>query len=140
MEFKGDYYFLSNMYPAKIVYEGIEYTCSEAAYQAQKCLYIAGKQQFIGINGYDAKRLGRRVPMARSFEADKLDIMTAIVQAKFKQNSDLLERLMSTGTTHLQEDNTWNDTYWGVCNGSGKNMLGQILMNIRQEYANSKIK
>ena len=33
----------------------------------------------------------------------------------------------------LIEGNTWNDTYWGVCNGVGKNTLGQLLMKIREE-------
>ena len=30
-----------------------------------------------------------------------------------------------------EETNHWNDTYWGVCNGVGQNMLGRMLMFIR---------
>ena len=31
------------------------------------------------------------------------------------------------------EGNTWNDTFWGVCNGQGQNWLGKILMLVRSE-------
>ena len=33
----------------------------------------------------------------------------------------------------LVEDNAWGDTFWGRCNGIGKNHLGKILMVIREE-------
>ena len=36
MLFRNKYYFLSNMYPCKITYNGLTYTCVEAAFQAQK--------------------------------------------------------------------------------------------------------
>ena len=37
------------------------------------------------------------------------------------------------GEEYLEEGNTWHDTYWGVCNGKGKNKLGKILMQVREE-------
>ena len=37
------------------------------------------------------------------------------------------------GNEELIEENWWNDTFWGVCRGVGKNHLGQILMKIRKE-------
>ena len=36
-----------------------------------------------------------------------------------------------TNNEELIEGNTWNDTYWGVCNGRGQNHLGKILMKVR---------
>ena len=42
-------------------------------------------------------------------------------------------RLVETGTEELVEGNDWGDTYWGVCKGTGKNMLGKILMEVREE-------
>ncbi len=36
---------------------------------------------------------------------------------------------------HDEETNTWHDTYWGVCNGVGKNMLGIQLMRVRAELS-----
>ena len=42
-------------------------------------------------------------------------------------------KLLGTGDTYLEEGNTWNDTFWGVCNGVGENNLGRILMEVREE-------
>ena len=60
--------------------------------------------------------------------------MKNICLAKFLQNPDLKEKLLSTGDAELVEGNTWNDTFWGVNSrtGKGDNNLGKILMNVRQ--------
>ena len=61
--------------------------------------------------------------------------MYRICLAKFTQNPDLAKRLLDTGDEILEEGNTWHDTYWGVDlkTGEGKNMLGSILMRVRNE-------
>lgn len=59
--------------------------------------------------------------------------MKDIVMAKFTQNEDLKEKLLSTGNTYLEEGNTWGDRIWGVVDGNGANLLGNILMNVRKE-------
>ncbi len=41
--------------------------------------------------------------------------------------------LVMTGVEELVEINTWNDTFWGVCNSEGSNFLGEILMKVRRE-------
>ena len=51
---------------------------------------------------------------------------------KFNENRILKNKLISTFPSILIEGNTWNDTYWGICNGKGENNLGLILMNIRK--------
>jgi predicted NAD-dependent protein-ADP-ribosyltransferase YbiA (DUF1768 family) len=42
---------------------------------------------------------------------------------------------LDTGDIPLVEANTWNDLYWGVDadNGNGQNMLGILLMQVRDE-------
>lgn len=52
---------------------------------------------------------------------------------KFSQDKDLRDKLIATGNTELIEDNTWNDRFWGVCNGEGINHLGKLLMELRDE-------
>lgn len=59
--------------------------------------------------------------------------MKDIVMAKFTQNEDLKEKLLSTGNTYLEEGNTWGDRIWGVVDSNGANLLGNILMNVRKE-------
>ena len=59
--------------------------------------------------------------------------MLNVVRAKFDQHPDLAQKLLETGDEELVEGNTWGDRYWGVCGGKGKNMLGKILMRVREE-------
>ena len=62
--------------------------------------------------------------------------MEEIVRAKFIQNPSLAEKLIKVEGP-IQEDNSWNDIFWGICNGIGENKLGIILMKIRDEFLNT---
>ena len=66
--------------------------------------------------------------------------MRQVLRAKFTQHSDLRDLLLSTGTARLIEtgkaDNAVN-RLWGEVNGVGKNMLGQLLMEVRGELCSS---
>ncbi len=61
--------------------------------------------------------------------------MLEVVRAKFRVNV-LAEKLLATGDDELVEHNTWDDSFWGTCNGEGENHLGKILMKVRQELRN----
>jgi len=59
--------------------------------------------------------------------------MRQAVLAKFTQHDDIRAILIETGDALLVE-HTANDDYWGDGgDGSGKNMLGKILMSVREE-------
>ena len=62
--------------------------------------------------------------------------MKRICIAKFEQNPDLKEKLLATGNKTLIEGTWWKDTFWGIDlkTGQGQNHLGQILMEIRDEF------
>lgn len=125
--------FLSNFYPAVITYAGITYPTSEHAYQAAKTLDIDMRQQIANLKTPgQAKRAGQQVEKRADWETEKRRIMKDILRLKF-QIPDLYYKLLGTDTLYLEETNTWNDTYWGVCRGAGANNLGHILMEIREE-------
>lgn len=128
--FRGEHEFLSNMYPCDVVYNGTLYANAEAAFQAAKC--FARAREFVGLDGKAAKRLGRKVELRPDWEDVKIRVMKEVLVAKFGQNLDLYEKLHATGAAELVEGNTWNDTFWGVCGGIGKNNLGKILMETRE--------
>lgn len=132
-QFKDDYYFMSNFYPFKLIYNGIEYQNTEAAFQAQKCKYLSERNQFSKLNPSEAKRLGRRVELRPDWEQVKDGIMYNIVLTKFSSDEYLAYKLLETGEEVLMEGNTWKDTYWGVDLDTmqGKNKLGLILMKVR---------
>lgn len=130
-EFKNEYYFLSNYYPCKVVYNGIMFKNTEAAFHAQKNPEKA--MSFMFLNPSNAKREGRQVQLREDWEEVKDNIMYEINLAKFTQNPDLKAKLLATGNEELVEGNTWGDQYWGVAFGYGYNKLGKILMRIRRE-------
>lgn len=71
------------------------------------------------------------VSIRPDWELVKDDVMRCAVMYKFSQNSRLRLLLIETGNRHIVE-NSPRDSYWG--NGkdkTGKNMLGQILMETR---------
>lgn len=129
--FFGKYRFLSNFYCSTVRYNGITYGNNEAAFQAQKCPERAA--EFMGLSPSEAKRLGRRVQLRKDWESVKYKIMKEIVYAKFSQNTTLLNLLLDTGNAKMFEENTWGDTTWGTVDGKGKNLLGKILFEVRDE-------
>ncbi len=132
--FVDDYAFLSNYYEAPVSFHGLTYRNAEAAFQAQKCVNIADCQTFTLLSASEAKHLGRKVHLRKDWESVKVSLMKQIVKAKFDQNVDLRTKLLDTEGEYLEEGNDWGDTIWGTVNGRGQNLLGQILMDIRDEY------
>lgn len=132
--FTGKYAFLSNFYSAPIVFEKIEYPTAEHAFQAAKTNDISLRRYIASLNTPgEAKRAGRRLDLRSDWESVKDEVMERICFLKFNRNLGLRDKLLETGDAILIEGNTWNDTYWGMCNGTGLNKLGKILMNVRTE-------
>ena len=134
--FRGDYFFLSNFYEAPVIFDGIRYCNNEAAFQAQKCINVEDRKAFSTMNPSEAKKAGRKVILRSDWEIVKVDLMYKIVKAKFAQNIDLALKLAATNNEELVEGNTWGDKIWGKVNGEGQNLLGKILMDIRDNILN----
>lgn len=141
-EFKGEYRFLSNFYPAEFYLWNIRWPDSETAYQAAKCKDRDDALKFLECKTPgEAKKLGRRVIIRKDWEFIKQRIMLDVVREKFAQNPKLLAKLCATAGSLLEEGNTWNDHYWGVCppnSGNGQNMLGKVLMYLRDVEFNNE--
>ena len=138
--FDGEYFFLSNFYQCKVVYDGIEYGSAEAAFQAAKTTDYDTRCIFAKLNPSQAKRLGRTIQLRPDWEDIKFKIMKDIVARKFTQNFDLKQKLLYTGNEKLIEGNSWHDYIWGM-NFSctiGENNLGKILMEVRDELKGNK--
>ena len=132
--FSGEFHFLSNFHPAPILFSGVAYRTTEHAYQAQKTVNDNTRMNIsILQTPGEAKQYGKTVSLRPDWDEIKLEIMEAVVRAKFTQNPLLKEKLLATDDMELEEGNLWGDTYWGVCNGEGENHLGKILMEIRTD-------
>ena len=135
--FKGIYHFLSNFYLCDIELNGKIYPSLEHAFQATKTHCLADRESIRNAStpAY-AKRLGLKVVLRADWEAVKLSIMKRLVSNKFALNKELADLLRQTGDAELIEGNNWGDAFWGVCGGVGRNHLGKILMEVREEIRN----
>jgi ribA/ribD-fused uncharacterized protein len=131
----------SNFAPFPIVLKGKRWPTSEHYFQAQKFagtahaeeIRQAKKPMLAAEMGRDRKR-----PLRRDWDKVKDAVMLDALRAKFTQHADLRALLLSTGEARLVEHTT-NDNYWGDGgDGSGKNRLGQLLMQVRDELRAAK--
>ena len=144
ISFHGRYRFLSNFFPSPFTsgYPEVleipgtfKFPTVEHAYQSSKpTLPIEQRAIRLAETPGAAKRMGRKSQARPDWDDVKIEVMRYFVEKKFEQNKDLRVMLLSTGPAELVEGNTWNDTFWGVCNGRGENHLGKILADVRAKY------
>lgn len=71
-------------------------------------------------------------PLRPDWESVKDDVMRRAVRRKFETHASLRDLLLGTEQQEIVE-NAPGDYYWGAgADGSGKNMLGIILMETRE--------
>lgn len=126
----------SNFAAFPFTIDGKEWRTTEHYFQAQKFVGTEFEEEIRNIpSPMIAARAGRdrKKPLRHDWPYVKDDVMRTAVRAKFTQHPKLAELLLSTGDAELVE-HTANDAYWADGgDGSGKNMLGIILMEIREE-------
>ena len=129
---------LSNFAPFPISIHGARWATVEHYFQAQKLVDAKDRQDARRAKTpMIAARIGRdrSRKIRRDWESVQVSIMREAVEAKFRQYADLRALLLATGDSRLVE-HTENDSYWGDGgDGSGQNMLGRILMDVRAKLA-----
>jgi ribA/ribD-fused uncharacterized protein len=141
--FDGSNFFLSNFWTASVVVDSKKFPTTEHAYQAFKTLdpeWFSAVQN--ARSAGQAKKLGNQVPLRKDWETAKDEVMRKCLVAKFSI-PELRDQLLATGDAELVEGNNWHDRHWGKCNckncgGEGKNMLGKMLMQLRDELRSAK--
>ena len=131
-----EYGCFSNFYRATIRVGGKNWATTEHYFQARKFAgtEYEGRVRQAKTPG-EAASLGRRrdFPLRRDWEKVKDNVMLEALRAKFGQHADLAEVLVGTGDAELVE-HTERDSYWGDGgDGSGRNRLGVLLMQVRDE-------
>lgn len=121
-------------YPIELA--GQIWPTSEHFFQAQKFAGTPDAEEVrLASSPMIAARMGRdrKRPLRSDWESVKDEIMRAAVSAKFSQYSELRDILLATGDAQLVEHTT-NDNYWADGgDGTGRNMLGVILMEVREQ-------
>lgn len=133
--------YLSNFHPAEIIIDNKSYNHTEGYYQACKHKDVNdGAAEYISQfkDPMTCKLVANSIPMTKGrkevWEAGyKVEVMKIALKAKFTQHQDLQEQLLCTDDAELIEYAPW-DEYWGSGkNGNGRNMLGKLLMELRDE-------
>lgn len=129
---------MSNFYPTEIIFDNNVYKSAEHAFQAAKCATDIEREKVRKADtAAIAKSIGRRVKLRTNWECEKVAVMEQILRVKFS-NQKMKQLLEETKGFVIIEENKWHDIFWGKCTcnnhkSMGKNVLGEILMLIRDE-------
>lgn len=143
--------YLSNWYLSDFIWEDISFTSAEQYMMYRKAILFndtdTASQILETIDVASIKSLGRTVtPYIDSVWAEKrYELVYPGIYEKFKQNSDLCNKLLSTGDAILAECAV-KDKIWGIGismhdlrrfspqQWKGQNLLGKALMQVRHEF------
>jgi ribA/ribD-fused uncharacterized protein len=131
------YYEFSNFYYRDIVIDNQIYKTVEHYYQSNK--FLPNHPEIADLIR-SAKTPGECFKLSRKYckyvtadwhETKKHEIMKQALLAKFTQHSDLKTILINTGDKILVEHTTKDKEWADGGDGTGKNLLGKYLMELR---------
>lgn len=144
----------SQFHGSRFSVDGRDYVCAEQYMHAEKARLFGDDAMADRIMRSDSphehKMMGGRVAgfVGETWDARKVAIVTTGNFAKFSQNAGLRRRLLDTGDSILAEANP-KDFIWGIgmaesdpaaqdpANWQGQNLLGKVLMSVREMLASS---
>lgn len=144
--FFGEGSMFSNFHKCEFVVNGDSFASVEAYYQSRKALHLQrydlAKNIMAASHPAQCKRIGDSLLSSAAFRTESLQWMRDGVRAKFTQNNELKTALLNTGTKNIMEAGP--DKFWATGNllqspdptnidYPGKNMLGKILVDLREE-------
>lgn len=128
----------SNFADFVVEIDGLIWPTSEHYFQAMKFTDVAYRETIRSApKAFEAARLGRdrSQPVQDDWNEAREAVMRKALKAKFEQHDDLRAILVSTNGALIVE-HTANDAYWGNGgDGSGRNRLGELLMEVRDSYS-----
>lgn len=131
----------SNFAAYPFTLDGATWPTTEHYFQAQKFAGTPHVEELrLVASPMVVARMGRSRarPLRHDWNEVKDDVMRRAVLAKFRTNADIRDILLSTGDEELIEKTT-DDYYWGCgTKGTGANMLGKILMEVRDQLRQEK--
>lgn len=130
----------SNLYRRQIDFEGETFPTSEHAYQAGKARKPQVREWILSAPSPSLVAMAAHGlyywDISPGWSRTKFDRMRAVLRAKFTQHRDLRDLLLSTGDARLVESATVDNEVnrlWGEVGGVGRNMLGVMLMELRNQ-------
>lgn len=131
--YEGSYYMLSNFSAHEVEYDGVLYKTSEHAYQVAKFKDPETRSKIKHATSAFLARAYGQAQDGRIENFDKVAVMKDIMRTKMQQHADVREALHATGNAIIEKNHP-KDYFWGTgADGSGKNVMGKIWMEIRDE-------
>jgi len=135
----------SNLFRRSILFENREFATAEHAYQAGKAKRAEVRDWILNAPTPSLVAMAAHGlytwEIVPNWSEIKYDRMRKVLRAKFSQHEDLRDILLSTGNARLVEvgrvDSPVN-RIWGEINGKGQNMLGLLLMELRDELKHNQ--
>lgn len=134
--YEHEYYVFSNFSAFAIEWKGHLCMTTEHAYHTEKFEDEEIKKEIRATrSAHDSQKVSHAYK--EKYRADwndvKLGIMKSILQEKVLQHPYVKKKLLESGDRILVED-SWRDDFWGWGpNKDGKNMLGKLWMEVREE-------
>lgn len=134
--YERNYYVFSNFSSFAIEWKGKLWMSSEHAYHSEKFLDEEMKENIrVCRSAHDSLKLAHanKDKYREDWQEIMVPTMKEIVRAKVDQHPYVKKKLLDTGDKEIIED-SWRDDFWGWGpNQDGKNMLGKLWMEIREE-------
>lgn len=149
---KNNFGFLSNFFPTEFEDGGVKFICSEQYFMKKKQELFDSTNSSLAeliLSSTEPRQIKQFGRMVKNFNEEvwsehKYQIMYLAVKNKFLGNPELAKRLIDTGDKILVEASPY-DRIWGIgmpataavkipeSDWPGENLLGQILMEVRDE-------
>lgn len=123
----------------QVDYDGYHWPTSEHAFQAAGFKGVAPdvvEQIKQTPSAHEAQKIMQaNVSKLRpDWDDEKQQVMKSILRCKIEQHPYVLKKLLQSGDREIIED-SWRDDEWGWGqNKDGQNLLGQLWMELRDEY------
>ena len=134
--YEHEFYVFSNFSSFKLEWKGYDWMTSEHAYHSEKFSDVEIIEKLKNArSAHEAMEVAyaNKDKYRKDWGDVKLGIMKDILRAKVAQHPYVKKKLLQSGDKELVED-SWRDDFWGWGpNKDGKNHLGKLWMEIRNE-------
>jgi len=135
--YENEFYVFSNFSSFVIEWKGKLYMTSEQAYHSEKFEDENLKEQIRNArSAHEALKIteANKDKYRNDWDEIKLKVMKEILRTKVEQHPYVKKKLIESEDKELIED-SWRDSYWGWgSNKDGKNHLGKLWMEVRDEF------
>lgn len=137
--YEHEFYVFSNFSSFMVEWKGKLYPTSEHVYHSEKFESEDLKEKIRNTrSAHDSLKLAHKNKDSYkpNWDEIKIGVMKEILQAKTEQHPYVKKKLLESHGRELIED-SWRDDFWGWGpNKDGKNHLGKLWMEVREEVLN----